>query len=236
MFNKKMWLIAAAIAVTALIFTLSSVGLLNAGASYNPDDRSMTINGETNARSYDSVVRTYMENAQDIDVIYLSGPGGDGRAMFKTMDFIRRLEVPVVVPVGKGCWSACGLIALSAKDLTIDGLLLLHDARVHRYPMNVTLHDIFQYGRVSGVAASVKLAEFGFTSTFNTELASLTGMSDWLVVSNTSQVSSCLFDPEHKDGLDMFLTPCKLPRHLVMTRTEARTLLLKLKEGRGYDH
>ena len=96
-----------------------------AAVSYDETTSTMRITGPTNMVQVIAASNYLTEN--DVKYIEMWGPGGDMVMGIQLGNRISRAQgVTVIIPKGKVCASACGLVAMGSDHIRIDGQLLLH--------------------------------------------------------------------------------------------------------------
>ena len=92
---------------------------------YDPETSTLRVTGPTSTAQV--VTASNYMNKYRVKYIEMWGPGGEMVAGIHLGNRIaKENDVIVVVPKGKRCVSACGLSALAASHIRIDGKMLLH--------------------------------------------------------------------------------------------------------------
>jgi hypothetical protein len=161
------------------------------------------------------------KHAKDVEYIEMSGPGGAMNDMVVIMKAINESKLPVVVPRGKACASACAMAAISSKHLIVDGMVMFHMGYIGGYPSRVTLHEILNVGQSMTADIAKDLSDIGFKARFLELLISYTGPDRWYVVTKAKQLDDCRRKVE---TIEEHFSGCyfSAPR---MTTAEARYLL-----------
>lgn len=174
-----------------VVVSLFTTALQAGTGTYDEETKTLTIGGSTDIEQYVSSLGLIRKHSNSIEEVVMYGGGGSARYMVILMKEINTLDVPVVIPRGKICASACALIATSSDKVLVKGTLLFHMGYTSTYPMGVTLHDILQYGQSMSIDISRVFQQVGFKQAFLEKLIKYTGPSTWYVVTNYGQIKSC---------------------------------------------
>jgi len=137
-----------------LAAALSMPTAAGAGVTYDADTHTMTITGETTPYTLVRVNAVMSDN--DVDTVFMSGPGGHFYASLDIGRAIRMEGARVIIPRGEKCVSACAFAALGATVVHADGDWLFHQPYIPMVPLNATLEDV---ARKHG-AAYLDIAEY----------------------------------------------------------------------------
>lgn len=156
-------MIKSIIGAAALLLTAT---VASADVSYNEDTKSLTISGPTSSLQSVMAKRAFANN--EIDTVYMWGPGGEFYAGLGIGRMIRDANVRVIVPTGKECVSACAFAALGSGEIIADGVLLFHRPYFKSVPTIATTEQIaaaFGLGYVDMTAYLVEMmGDVGFSA------------------------------------------------------------------------
>ena len=193
-----------------------------AGTAHYDKERSVIVmQGSTDRVLRFQTLDLLRTHKKDVEYIEMSGPGGVMNDMVVIMRSIKDSGLPVIVPKGKVCASACAMAAISSKHLIVDGMVLFHMGYIGGYPQDTTLHQILNVGQAMTVDIAKDIANIGFKSNFLQHLIRYTGPDKWYVVTKARQLADCR---RSEETIEDNYKSCYFSAP-VMTTAEARYLL-----------
>lgn len=145
-------------------------------------EQALIISGGVN--SVQTLKVFYALKNNPVKMIYLSGPGGSMKQMFLQGMYIERANVPVIIPSGETCVSACALIAMSAKTIKLDGEMWYHRPYATAWRPHVRLDDIMGEGQSSAVELAKYFIENKWKLGLLLQIMRSTNPCEYLVVNN----------------------------------------------------
>jgi len=147
--------------------------------AYDEASRSLTVSGATTIFLLAQIRAAFAAN--EVDTVFMMGPGGSMTAGFEIGRLIRQEGARVIVPGGARCASACAFAAVASENLEIDGELLLHRPYIQAVPSDETVENIAAaYGSAYLMMAEY-LGEMGFGIGLSRRLVEETGRCVLLV-------------------------------------------------------
>lgn len=117
--------------------------------SYSKDNNTtmLFISGEIKA-GLDNLVTDILATHPEVSSVALSGPGGDANEGYRLGIILGENKMPVRVPFGAYCLSACANAFLGGTDYQIYGILGFHNAYIMPDQMvNMSSWQLIQAGR-----------------------------------------------------------------------------------------
>ena len=215
---------AVVLVILAVVVILATTPTVEAGtAKFDSSRSALVLVGSTDRKLRYLTLRKLKEHKGEIEYIEMSGPGGSMADMIVLMNAVRDSNLPVVIPAGTACASACAMVAISSKNIIVNGTMMFHMGYRGGYGMNTSLHDILKQGQGMTVAISPEIAKIGFKHHFLKLLVRWTGPDKWYVVTKASQLNDCRMKG---DSVKEYYSSCYMsaPR---LTTAEARYYTLK---------
>tara|TARA_R110002020_G_scaffold245528_2_gene459234 strand:- start:216 stop:911 length:696 start_codon:yes stop_codon:yes gene_type:complete len=203
-------------AILTLIGILLMAKVVDAEVIYNQETKVLHVSGETNVTLFYDTYRTL--NTKEVDLVYMDGLGGDAYNMYRMMWAIKKHNVPVVIPQGKVCASACAFAAMSGSKLTIDGTMWIHRGTRFVYDFEDTLDGIYYYGQMVALSMVKPMREAGYKFNLIDSVVKYTDHDNWYVVTNDSQLDNCRYDKELEDALDKYFEGCYIKAGVYSTK------------------
>jgi len=127
---------------------------------YQIDDQTTFIRysgqiGYMSGYALDSFITKYHKSLNHIE---LASPGGNMVEIRDPAKSISKYGIPIKIRAGDACISACAYLALSSKDISIDGLLAFHLPFFSNYSVSDSLYDISQ----STVELTIAMVDYLF--------------------------------------------------------------------------
>lgn len=185
--------------------------------SYNAETRTLYMEGSTDLKLKITTLGVIQRHGSEIEEVVMWGGGGRSTYMVVLMKEIQKLNVPVIIPKGKYCASACALVAVSSDTVIVRGTLLFHMGYVSAYPLKMELGEILTYGQSMAMSISHMLYDIGYKQAFLENLINYTKPGVWYVVTDTKQIEDCKMEGDTaKEYLSMcFITaPIKKNREI----------------------
>ena len=157
--------------ITALMFTLFAVPAV-ADVTYTPETRSLSVTGGTTDWQSILIHSAFRDN--EIDTVYMSGPGGLLHAGFYIGRLLKEHQVRVIIPSATECASACAFAALGGEDVITDGALLFHRPYFMQVPTMVTVEDIGAHSAMGYILWIEYMVEMGYPIAFVSHVTGLT--------------------------------------------------------------
>ncbi len=180
-------IIAALVILTGFI----AASAVNAGTTaYDAATNRIIMTGKTDNKLSWSLIETLTAHPE-ADGIVMYGSGGRMDAMVIIMGTIKQSGLPVYIPEGKICASACALAAVSSETVTVGGWLLFHTGHISGYPQGATLNEINSAGQRMVIAMLPHFVNIGFKLDFFGKLVRYTGPNKWVVVTDIEQINEC---------------------------------------------
>jgi hypothetical protein len=155
------------------------------GVNFDNTTKVLTLSGETTRPQSLKVWKVL--NDEDVRTVVLSGTGGDFYAGIYIGRQFKKHNVTIVVPEGAECISACAFIAMSDKDLVLDGSLLFHvPYRRIMYTNKTMLETAQEYG-VAYFDMAIYLVEMGAPLPFGKQLLARTSTCKFYSVTEAKQ-------------------------------------------------
>lgn len=114
----------------------------NAGVSFDPEYRALTISGVSDQLQVNQAFEAFEEYGDDIDTVFMYGPGGYLFAGLQMGDLIHSKGVTVIVPSNKKCISACAFAALGGENIYLNGEIWFHGPYYQAIPIYIELGEI----------------------------------------------------------------------------------------------
>lgn len=111
-----------------------------AKVTYFEGSKTAIIDGRTTEYQAVSVYNLFRKN--EVETVYMRGPGGDLIAGLKIGKLVLEEGATVVVRKDTYCISACAFAAIASKDTRVYGQLWLHRPYVPGYPTFMRLDDL----------------------------------------------------------------------------------------------
>lgn len=129
---------------------------------YDSETSTLRVTGPTNTTQV--VTASNYMNKYRVEYIEMWGPGGEMVAGIHLGNRIaKENDVIVVIPKGKRCVSACGLSALAASHIRIDGKMLLHRPYIPGVSIMDRLEDAMAYMGKGYIMADRYLIKHGYS-------------------------------------------------------------------------
>ena len=193
-------------------------------AIYVESTNTMVVAGSTNAKLAFTTMNVIREHGDDITKVVMYGEGGAVSHMITIMEAMKKLNVPISIPNGKLCVSACALAALSSNKLDIHGVMLLHMGYYPRYPAGVGLHDILREGQLMAAIMYRTTQSVGLKHSFLEKLIENTGPSKWYFVTNYNQMKSCKVK---NNTVEDYFSLCHITSPILTTKDTMKLLGVK---------
>lgn len=146
--------------ITALTLLFPTTAF--SGVTYDDTTETLRITGPTNMGQV--VKASNFMREHKVRYIEMWGPGG---GMVEGLHLGNRIakenDVIVVVPKGKRCVSACGLSALAASHIRIDGKMLLHRPYIPGVSIMNRLEDAMAFMGKGYIMADRYLIKHGYS-------------------------------------------------------------------------
>jgi hypothetical protein len=165
--------------IASILTILAMAAGASAAVTYDAETRSLTVSG-VSTNFLMSQVRTALSQ-NDVDTVFMSGPGGLKSVGHGIGRMIREYGVRVIIPSDTMCASACASAAIAATDLVIDGELLFHRARFSGVPSNRTIDEIGALYGIMFLESAEYFIEMGFGIEFIMRLVEETNQCVFLV-------------------------------------------------------
>jgi hypothetical protein len=209
--------ILSAVALALSLATSATAGV----ATYDATTNILRMEGMTDKTLRDTTLRALQLHGDEIELIEMSGPGGYMSVLPEIVAAVQASGLPVMIPQGARCASACAFAAIAADTVLVQGHLMFHMSFISGYPMDATLHDILNHGQGNALDVTELLASMGFKQDFTAQLIKRTAPSQWFVVSNIYEIKDCRMTG---DSLAEFMEPCIIDAPN-MSSTEARNFM-----------
>ena len=207
MFNFKKFPNFLLILALSALAIIASVRWAGAGTAHYDTERSVIImEGNTDRKLRFMTLDLLKKHKKDVEYIEMSGPGGLMTDMVVIMGAIKKSGLPVRVPTGSFCASACAFAAVSSENVIVDGTLLFHMGYIAGYHSGASLHDILNHGQAMVADIAPVFAEIGFKAYFLELLIKNTGPGQWYVVTKASQLADCRM--EGNNNLEDYFSLC----------------------------
>lgn len=156
-------------------------------ALYDDIDKSLHLTGGTDMQQ---VIAAHSAlTTREVDVVYMSGPGGELRAGLKLGAVLSRHNIHVVVSSGTRCMSACAFAALGGKTMTIRGELGFHSPYLMGVPTGVTLNEIGKVYAIGSFEATKHILDMGYPLALAEIIVKETSPCEFIVVSGDGTYS-----------------------------------------------
>lgn len=131
----------------SLVVVLLAAVPVSAAVIYEKETKSLRITGATSMLQVTKVRRVFSE--EDVDTVYMKGPGGDYYAGLSLGRLLKEKEVRIIIPSGSYCASACAFAALGGQKVFMDGELMFHAPYSRSVNPGATIREIAKaYGVV----------------------------------------------------------------------------------------
>lgn len=164
--------------ITAALIAMSSPVM--AGVDYDEVTRTMTITGQTTAFTSASVFMTLAKN--DVDTVYMYGPGGSYYDGLKIGRMLKKEGVRVIIPSDKDCISACAFAAMGADNILSDGRMLYHKPYTLAVPAHSTIDQIASTYGVAYIDLAEYVVEMGYDMKFARDIVESTNYCTFYVI------------------------------------------------------
>lgn len=201
-----------------LVIVMSLVTTLTAHAGtarYDDKTNTLYMEGGTNLQLKIETMINVAKYGEEIEEVVMWGGGGSAAQMIPLMKIIKDLGVPVSIPKGKSCASACALVAVASDTVIVRGKLLFHFGYISAYPKHVSLQEILNYGQIMSLSISRDLYNIGFKFDFIQNLATYTGPNMWYVVTSSRQLDDCRMKG---NTVEEYMKPCFIKAPLKETQ------------------
>lgn len=168
-----------------------------ATAGVYAEENRLYVTGNTTQIQMFQVAQALASN--DIDVVILSGNGGDMYSGLGIGRLIRNAGVRTQILSGTSCVSACAFAALGGTDVWVGGSLFFHRPYLMAVPAGQTLDDVVQSSEVVGADVLVYLNSLGYGLMFGRDILANTSPCRFYVIRSTSHLR------EIRDGARSYL-------------------------------
>lgn len=182
--------------ITALMFTLFAAPAV-ADVTYTPETRSLSVTGGTSDWQAIQIHSAFRDN--EIDTVYMSGPGGLLHAGFYIGRLLKEHQVRVIIPSGVQCASACAFAALGGEEVISDGQLLYHRPYMMQVPTMVTVEDIGAHSAKGYLLWAMYMVEMGYPISFVSLVTEHTNPCTFMVIHGVQDTKGEPLDPYNHD-------------------------------------
>ena len=191
--------------LTAASLLLTPLAATAGTATYDEDRSVLVMKGATDRVLRYQAINLMHRHQRDIEFIEMYGPGGNMTDMVAIMSAVKMSGLPVVIPQGEYCASACALAAIASDSVIVEGFLMFHNGYIPYYPKDISLHQILIHGEGMGLDIIKEIAKIDFKAAFLTQLVKWTGPDQWYFVTKASQINDCRMEG---DTTDEFFRGC----------------------------
>ena len=169
-------MLKAATTALAVLFAFPAI----AQVTYDAGTKSLKIFGATS--TYQKVMVSREFDANEVDTVYMKGPGGEMYAGFEIGRMIKASGARVIIPSGADCISACSLGAMATENLQIDGRILIHRPFMMGVPALLPIEDVAARFGLGYLDYSRYLEEIGYSSILARQILEQTSPCKFILV------------------------------------------------------
>jgi hypothetical protein len=200
----------------AALLALGMTPAMGGTASYNAKTHVLHMVGETNLELKIETINLINKHRDEIREVSMWGQGGSAVQMVVLMKEITKLDVPVVIPYGRFCASACALVAISSSQTIVNGVLMFHMGYHAQYPSDITLYQVMQAGQVMTTDILYDTYLIGMKQNFLEKLIQYTNRDKWFAITHTKQLDNCRMNGS--SNYHTYMETCYIPAPVLSTQ------------------